>query len=229
MSEGTGTKGMTSVSAKTTPRRFRWLEGWSRIFLEMLAITFGVLLAFSLNEWRTARAQSDRVERSVENIRAELDRNHASLERAYEYRMEVYPKILEVMNEDAKFWEIGFRGTQPPRFERAAYDVAVNTGVLSELDTELAEKLIGAYLFFDRIEGTHRTYSAGLPMIIFEADGQDDPRMAIFMQMAFQDFIYAETEALNYLAEMSGKTPKPPPWETISEMLSAAREREGSR
>lgn len=201
---------------------FSWLSGWSRILLDMFAITFGVLLAFTLNEWWTRRNTAERVERSVANIMSELDRNAASLERAYDYRLEIYPRILDMLSGEMRFQDVRFRGTQPPQIERAAYDVAISTGTLSEVDPGTAEAIVGAYLSFDRIMGTHRTYSSGLPSLIFQSESPDDPRGAIYLQMAFQDFIYAETAGLNHLAEMEVTEAKPPAWEVISGFMSEA-------
>ena len=202
----------------TKTASFRWLDGWSRIVLDMFAITFGVLLAFALNQWWTERTEADRVQRAITAIEAELDRNHGYLERAVDYRQAIYPGILDWLDGETTFRELQFRGTQPPRMERAAYDVAISTGALSELDPETARGIVGAYLMFDRVDGVHRMYATGLPNLIFVAEGQDDPRMAVYMQMAFQDFIYSEVAALNHIAELRGLEPQPRPWEMVATM-----------
>ena len=204
-----------------TETRFRWLTGWSRLLLDMLAITFGVLLAFALNQWWTERTEVGRVERAISAIESELDRNYGYLERAIDYRQEIYPKILVWLDGEMTFRELQFRGTQPPRMERAAYNVAISTGALSEIDPDTARGIVGAYLMFERVDGVHAMYTTGLPNLIFIADGQDDPRMATYMQMAFQDFIYSEVAAINYLAEFRGKEPQPAPWEMIASMREA--------
>ena len=202
----------------TKTASFRWLDGWSRIVLDMFAITFGVLLAFALNQWWTERTEADRVARAIAAIESELDRNHSYLERAIEYRMDLYPRILSWLDGEATFRDLEFRGTRPPSLERAAYDVAISTGALSDVDSETARTMVGAYLMLERVEGVHRMYSTGLPNLVFIADGQDDPRMAVYMQMAFQDFIYSEVAALNHIAELRGLEPQPRPWEMVATM-----------
>jgi len=71
--------------------KFRWLTGWSRLFLEMFAIAFGVLLALATTEWREAVEKNAFVEKSLSQIEAEIIRNYEKINEAYEYREQLYP------------------------------------------------------------------------------------------------------------------------------------------
>lgn len=97
----------------------------------MLAITFGVLLAFGLNAWWEGRSQAkfDRV--SLSQVYAEIDRNYDTIKTSYDHRLNLYPQILKVDRGSLSVAEVEFEGTRPPRTETAAYDLASASGVFA--------------------------------------------------------------------------------------------------
>jgi len=56
------------------------------MFLDMFAITFGVLLALALTEWREKVENQAFVENSLNQVEAEIIRNFEKINAAYEYR-----------------------------------------------------------------------------------------------------------------------------------------------
>jgi len=183
------------------PEKFRWLTGWSRIFLDMFAITFGVLLALALSEWREKVESKSFVEKSLRQVEAEITRNFNKINEAYEYREKLYPYLLEVESGKMLSDEIPFRGTQGPRLERAAYEVALSNAVFSEIDTEQAQSIVAIYLDFDAITETHELYRSGVPTLLFSADRSNDKRVGTYLKQAFEDFIFVEGIALDKIVE----------------------------
>lgn len=205
-----------NVDAIVSKGGFRWLSGWSKLFLEMLAITFGVLLAFGLNAWWQDRslAEFDRV--SLSQIQTEIDRNYDTIKIGYDYRTNLYPKLLNVERGVLSMSKIEFQGTRPPRIETAAYDLALTSGVFARIEPGKAQTFIRTYLDFENIENTHTLYAASLPNLVLQMESQNDPRIATFMRMAFMDMIFAEGETLNKIASMSEKPTVEEPWITVS-------------
>jgi len=183
------------------PEEFRWLTGWSRLFLDMFAITFGVLLALALTEWRQRVEKEVFIEKSLDQIEAEIIRNFEKINKAYEYREKLYPYLLEVENGEMLSAEIPFRGTQGPRLERAAYEVALSNAVFSEIDSVRAQKIVAIYLDFTAISETHELYRSGVPTLLFSADSANDPRVGTYLKQAFEDFIFVEGMALDKIVE----------------------------
>lgn len=189
----------TILSETETPK-FRLFSGWSRLFLEMLAITFGVLLAFALNEWRSESKQRAFIDLSLAQVEAEIDRNYKTVLRTYEYHVRMYKNIVAAQQDGRSLMEIEFRGTQPPKLERAAYEIALGNAVFAEHDPKESQEIVAIYLDFENIEKIHGLYSSGIPNLIFFVENEGDPRVLQYMQTAFIDFIYAEAETLNRLA-----------------------------
>jgi len=181
--------------------KFRWLTGWSRLFLEMFAIAFGVLLALATTEWREAVEKNAFVEKSLSQIEAEIIRNYEKINEAYEYREQLYPYLLDVESGEKLSAEIPFRGTQGPRLERAAYEVALSNAVFSEIDTELAQRIVSIYLDFAAITDTHKLYLSGVPTLLFSTDTENDPRVGTYLKQAFEDFIFVEGIALDKIVQ----------------------------
>jgi len=211
------------------PQRFKWLSGWSRLVLEMLAITFGVLLAFGLNAWWEGRTQAEFDRVTLSQVYTEIDRNFDNIEKAYQYRLDLYPKILAVDRGEISVQDVEFQGTRPPRLETAAYDLALASGVFGRIDPEDAQTLVKTYLDFDSIDDTHELYASSLPMLILQMENRNDPKFSRFMKMAFLDMIFAEGETLNQISSFSEKPEVIDPWTFISNTTRApAVKTEGS-
>jgi len=187
--------------SKREPEEFRWLTGWSRLILDMFAITFGVLLALALTEWRQMVEKHAFIEKSLSQIEAEIIRNYEKINEAYEYREKIYPYLLEVESGKRLSAEIPFRGTQGPRLERAAYEVALSNAVFSEIDSDRAQRIVSIYIDFNAITDTHELYRSGVPTLLFSADGSNDPRVGAYLKQAFEDFIFVEGMALDKIVQ----------------------------
>lgn len=190
-------------TVKNASRGFRWLSGWSRLFLEMLAITFGVLLAFALTEWRTEAKRENFTTLSLAQVDAEIERNYETIGRAYDYHVRLYKDVTAAQNDGRSLREIQFRGTQPPKLERAAYEIALGNAVFADLDPAKSQQIVATYLDFENIDKIHGLYSSGLPNLIFQVTEENDPRLLQYMKTAFMDFIFAEAETLNGISEFT--------------------------
>ena len=207
---------ISKASNDKPSRRFRWLSGWSRLFFEMLAITFGVLLAFGLNAWWEGRTQAKFDSVSLSQVYDEIDRNYETIEKAYQYRLDLYPRIIAVEQGKLTTPDIEFKGIRPPRIETAAYDLALARGLFGRINQDEAQTLVKTYLDFENIKSIHELYGSSLPTLILQMENQNDGKFVTFMRMAFMDMIFAEGETLNSISEFSEKPTLRNPWEFIS-------------
>lgn len=203
-------------AAKEEPK-FRWLSGWSRIFLDMLAITFGVLLAFGLSTWWESKSQEKSDQISMSQVYQEIDRNFDSIEQAYQYRLELYPKMLAVDRGLSSVSEVQFEGIRPPKLETAAYNLALSSGVFTRAHPEKAQSVIRTYLNFENINNVHDLYGSSLPNLIFAMENPNDPKFARFMSIAFMDMIFAEGNTLVEISENFEKPAAMDPFKFVSE------------
>jgi hypothetical protein len=189
----------------------------------MLAITFGVLLAFGLNAWWESKQAQAFNQKNIELINAEIERNVKNLNSRYEYRVKLYPELLKFKLGQITFDEIGFQGTRPPKIEKAAYELAQSNAVFISMDPEDAQTIISIYLDFDRIEDTHRVYANSIPQLLLETSEGNEERMAEILRTAFMDFMFAEGETIRSIGNYQNQDYIDPVWETISQIETEVR------
>ena len=165
----------------------------------MLAITFGVLLAFGLNATWERRQADAFTATSLRLMTEELARNYAATERSLDYHVELLPR-MRALGPDAGLVGLPYRGFQPPQLETAAYRLALESAVFARMEPETSEALIGAYTQFERVTATHEVFAEKVPDLIVDTDGLRDPRFTRFAVASFTQLIYVEGEALNAVA-----------------------------
>lgn len=110
------------------------------IWLEIFSIIVAIVLGFLVAEWREARAESQRSNLALQRIAQEVERNREAMERVQPY----YEGILNQMDSigtenlnvatDLTDWE----GFNPIALQTSAYQIALQTGLLSNIDFEMA-------------------------------------------------------------------------------------------
>jgi hypothetical protein len=188
-----------------------------KFLMEMLAITFGVILAFMLNEWRVDMKRDAFVERSLAAIEEELSENYDRVLDSRNYHLDLYPDILAIIGEDAdiaEFQREKFRGTKPPRVQTAAYDIAIQSAILSDMPIEDAKKIATAYSSLVGVRDLHQRYSSAAFSQISEISSNPN-QFAYFLRVSFMDFLYAEDETLQVIRHAIDKPSIEPWWTNI--------------
>lgn len=133
------------------PRRAMVWKG----FFEVLLIAIGVFLAMEVDQWRTAREHRTQAREALARFKKEIETNQAAVAAVREYHVELHTRVkayLNVATRDAT--QVRMQGIRPVAFEQTAWELAIATQSLADIDSTLAFELA-------RVYGFQRTY-AGL-------------------------------------------------------------------
>jgi hypothetical protein len=122
------------------------------IFLEISAIVVGVMLGFTVNEWRENRNNRKIAGNVLQTIAAEMSYNHNQIVNSFDYYYTILEKIdnlAAIDREKARTmygYEIeGWRGAMTPMLRSSAYQMALMTGIIKDIPFENANKLSNVY------------------------------------------------------------------------------------
>lgn len=129
------------------PRRFRPRSAAGMV-LQVVLIGLGVFLGLAGEQWREERQNRRLAEDALRRLRTELVANQEEVARVKDYhaeRLEELKTFFATPVEDRDTAIVDFRGIRTPFFERSAYDLALATGSLANIDPELAFHLSRTY------------------------------------------------------------------------------------
>ncbi len=147
---------------------------WRVLAIESLVIMLSVLLGFMLNGWRTSQGEQETVDAALQSIAAEVRYNKRELEQHLPYyrsMRDTLAYLASVRREDTAIEtsEIpGFRGYDIPVLRPSAFETARSTGVLSDMEFELADALFSTYRIQTLYTGLLEKLTTGFIMGNFE-------------------------------------------------------------
>ena len=108
-----------------------WNGSMRAIFIEVVSIVLGVLLALAVNEWRSQRAHDSEAESALQNIKNEVISNQKTLEAIHKNNVSTVESMTENRdgNEDRKF----IPGLQ---LKSSAWETLLSTGTSNYVDYE---------------------------------------------------------------------------------------------
>lgn len=174
---------------------------------DILGVTFGVLLAFLLNEWRIETKKSSFVERSLVSMEDELSANFDRVMEARNYHLELYPDILDITEDKGDlvdFQRNKFRGIRPPQIQSAAYDISIQRAVLADIPLDEAKKIVAAYTSLQNLEDLHGRYASTAFDAVLDNE-MEGKKFGRFLSVAFMDFLYAEEETMLSIQQIVDK------------------------
>ena len=109
----------------TNNKKRYWNGSMRAIFIEVVSIVLGVLLALAVNEWRAQRAHDSEAESALQNINNEVISNQKTLEAIHKNNVSTVESMTENRdgNEDRKF----IPGLQ---LKSSAWETLLSTGSL---------------------------------------------------------------------------------------------------
>lgn len=116
--------------------------------LEVLLIAGGVFLGLAGEEWRQDRQDRQLANQTLLRFRTEVASNRDAVLAFKDYHIERLAELnayFEADDENRTNFPVQLAGIRPPRFESTAWDLAIATGTLAYLDSELAFALSRAY------------------------------------------------------------------------------------
>ena len=127
------------------PFRSSWLL---KMTAEVALISVGVFLALMGDQWRERAHARELARASLQRFRVELVRNRKSIEAVKDYHKSLNDNLQTYLAADPKQREshpVQIRGLQPTLFEHTAWDLALATQALADIDPNIAIELTRIY------------------------------------------------------------------------------------
>lgn len=115
-----------------------------KLLFESVLIVFSILLALSVSECSERSNRRERAEIALDNIRAEITSNAASLRRAVPYHQQMLARLDLLLTDSASVLRsqgvigtlsrIAPEGLQPPTLGSTAWGIATTTDAISRID-----------------------------------------------------------------------------------------------
>jgi hypothetical protein len=135
---------------------------WAKPLFEMVMVGLGVFLGLAADEWRTNRQQQDQAREALRRFKVELENNRVSVANVKDYHVATRLGIIRYLDpETRKTSNLDVQGIKPANFEHTAWDLAIATQALADIDPSLAFELT-------RLYGAQETYD-GLTEGILDA------------------------------------------------------------
>jgi len=155
------------MAKKKTKRKYK-IE-WTNHGINFLSVLFGIILAFSLNNWGESRKEQKIANTALFNVKNELEKNLSNIDSVIELnqkQIDMIREYMEIMDND---FEHRFTADERQEFEKkhpgalyensnriffefdlyqlsdVAWNVALQTGILSSTEYDLAFQLAETY------------------------------------------------------------------------------------
>ena len=192
------------LNAATVPpppptQRSKWLV---RVGMEVVLISVGVFLALMGEQWRQAVQDHSLAEDALRRLRSETQANRAAVAAVQDYHAVTLKSLEAYLEADDKAraaMAVKVEGIRPAFFESTAWELALATGALVHMDTDVAFRL-------SRIYGQQRRYEGlteGILHAMYLRPPSDGPE-AFFPAVAvyFNDVILWEPELVRLYDEV---------------------------
>lgn len=169
----------------------------TRLLLEVALIAAGVFLGLAGEQWRENVSRRDEARVALERFREEVAVNRTEVVRVMDYHTKTRASLktyLAADPEQRKTLSLKLEGVQIAHFERTAWDLALSTGALADVDHEIAFNLSRIY----NAQNTHASLSQGLTQAMYirpPAENLDGFLAA--MAVYFDDVVLLEPQLLD--------------------------------
>ncbi|MEP0367482.1 MAG: hypothetical protein ABJN36_12735 [Cyclobacteriaceae bacterium] len=126
---------------------------WRELIIQMVSVSFGVLFALWINQWREEQKEERDQGHALQSIANEIAFNKQFLNSRLDYYSTVLNAIdslestPDVKSKDSRIAE--FHGLRPPFLRRSSFDLGLNTGMIRHFDYELSDDISTIYAFQD--------------------------------------------------------------------------------
>ena len=129
---------------------------------EMVLVSIGVFLGLAADQWRLDRQHREEAIEALRRFKVEIENNRAAVANVVDYHARIHRDLITYFNPDKKEpVRLNIQGIRPAAFERTAWDLAIATQWLAEIDPAIAFELT-------RVYGAQQTYT-GLSSGIIQA------------------------------------------------------------
>jgi hypothetical protein len=122
---------------------------------EMILVGVGVFLGMAADQWRTDQQHKTEAIEALRRFKVELENNRAAVANVKDYHVTLRGEIIKYLDPkvDRKTVSLRMSGIQPVTFEHTAWDLAIATQWLAEIDPKIAFELT-------RVYGMQQSYAA---------------------------------------------------------------------
>ena len=126
----------------TDPRRaIVW-----KALLEVVLISAGVFIGLAAEQWRSDRQHRDQAHQALQRFKIEIEANRAAVTKNQDYRARIRKDITAYLNPKLRpTVDLQMEGIKPVNFEHTAWDLALVTQSLADIDSALAFELARVY------------------------------------------------------------------------------------
>jgi hypothetical protein len=181
-------------------------KAFVKLALEVLLISTGVFLGLAGEQWRETRREHEQARTTLGNFRHEVETNRKKLAAVAEYHPRLRTVVRAFLGEPgpktfADFAGRGVEGFRTVTFRHSAWDLAVATGALAHVDSQLAFTLSDLYADQQRYETIgNQIGSAGYMPTAFTSDFRG---LLIAVNVALSDLISMEPGLLKTYDELT--------------------------
>ena len=178
------------------------------LLLQITLITVGVFLGLLADEWREGRQERALADSTLQRFRVEVAANREAVQAVLTYHRDLRDRVsLFIESSSPKSFQAfmtqtQFGGIRPVIFEESAWDIAVATGSLGYIDSELAFEISRTYTAQTKLELMQQTFAqSSLAPATFAAP--DLTGLGITMAAYLTDVTRQEPQILEHYAALT--------------------------
>lgn len=179
------------------PRR-DWL--W-KMLVEVFLIGVAVFLGMAADQWRSDRQHREAARQALQRIRAEVQKNQTEVERVREYHVRLHQAISMYLDPATRA-TANVRvtaGINPAKFERTAWDLALATQALADIDQDVSFELAAIY----GVQQTYDDLSRGLTQAMYlRPPGENLDGFLQSLKLYYDDITIHESDLLGKYAHV---------------------------
>jgi hypothetical protein len=117
-----------------------------KALLEVVLISTGVFLGLAAEQWRSTAQHRDQAHAALQRFRSEIESNKAAVQAVAGYHAQLHKQIKAYLNPETRAnSSVRMESIRPVPFEHTAWDLAIATQSLADIDATLAFELARIY------------------------------------------------------------------------------------
>ena len=174
-------------------------EWFWKMLLEVVLIGIAVFLGMAADQWRTDRQHRADARAALQRFRNEIATNQAAVLKVRDYHVRTRQDIIGYLNPKTRdAAKLHLEGIQPVQFEQTAWQLAIATQSLADLDPVIAYEIARIY----NLQGMYIGLTNGITQALYLRPPEAD--FAAFLQslkVYYDDIVIHEPALL----ELYGK------------------------
>jgi hypothetical protein len=202
------------------------------LFLELAMIGVGVFLGASAEQWRETRHHRDLATASLRNFRREVADNRAEVAQGRAYHLALGEGAEQFLQSTgphtltAFFRSMHWKGIVPAEFKHTAWDLALATQALSDIEPRLAFAVSDAYTVQHKFDEMQSSFMQSIFTPATFANAQDARGLAGVMESYLEDVNIQEPRLLKLydalLPQIDAALGGPPPAAPTTQQVKSA-------